>query len=78
MLNVGMVIIGGGVAQAGDILLEPMRQTVQWRSLPASARAARITTAMLGRHSSSMGAVIQALSIALHKVTERKEVIAFR
>ena len=76
MFNPGMVIIGGGVAQTGDILLEPMRQTVQRRSLPAATRATRITTAMLGRRSSSMGAVIQALTITLHQVAERKEVVA--
>jgi predicted NBD/HSP70 family sugar kinase len=75
MFNPGMVIIGGGVAQTGDILLEPMRQTVQRRSLPAATRVARITTAMLGRRSSSMGAVIQALTVALHQVADRKEVM---
>lgn len=75
MFNPGMVIIGGGVAQTGDILLEPMRQTVQRRSLPAATRVVRITTAMLGRRSSSMGAVIQALTMALHQVADRKEVL---
>jgi len=74
LFNPGMVIIGGGVAQTGDILLEPMRQAVQRRSLPAATRVVRITTAMLGRRSSSMGAVIQALTIALHHVADRKEV----
>jgi predicted NBD/HSP70 family sugar kinase len=69
-----MVIIGGGVAQTGDILLEPMRQAVQRRSLPAATHIVRITTSMLGRRSSSMGAVIQALTIALHHVADRKEV----
>lgn len=75
MFNPGMVIIGGGVAQTGDILLEPMRQTVQRRSLPAATRVVRITTAMLGRRSSSMGAIIQALTIALHHVADEKEVV---
>jgi glucokinase-like ROK family protein len=75
MFNPGMVIIGGGVAQTGDILLEPMRQTVERRSLPAATRVVRITTAMLGRRSSSMGAVVQALTIALHQVADRKEVV---
>lgn len=75
MFNPGMVIIGGGVAQSGDILLEPIRLAVQRRSLPAATRAVRITTAMLGRRSSSMGAIIQALTIASHQVADRKEVI---
>jgi len=74
LFNPGMVIIGGGMAQAGDILLEPIRQTVQRRSLPAATRVVRITTAMLGRRSSSLGAVIQALTITLHQVADRKEV----
>lgn len=74
LFNPALVIIGGGVAQTGDILLEPMRQAVQRRSLPAAARVVRITTAMLGRRSSSIGAVIQALTIALHQIADRKEV----
>ncbi len=76
MFNPGMVIIGGGVAQSGDILLEPIRLAVQRRSLPAATRAVRITTAMLGRRSSSMGAIIQAITIASHQVADRKEVIS--
>jgi len=75
MFNPGMVIIGGGVAQSGDILLEPIRLAVQRRSLPAATRIVRITTAMLGRRSSSMGAIIQAITIASRQVAERKEVM---
>jgi predicted NBD/HSP70 family sugar kinase len=71
-----MVIIGGGVSQNGDIILEPIRQVVNRRSLPAATRVVHITTAMLGRRSSSIGAVIQALTIALHQIADRKEVIA--
>ncbi|MCS7011516.1 MAG: ROK family transcriptional regulator [Anaerolineales bacterium] len=74
LLNPSLVIIGGGVAQTGDILLEPIRQAVQRRSLPAAVRAVRITTAMLGRRSSGLGAVIQALTIALHRMVDSKEI----
>jgi predicted NBD/HSP70 family sugar kinase len=55
LFNPGLVVLGGGVAQIGDLFLEPMRQAVRKRSLPASVRAVRITTAVLGRRSSSMG-----------------------
>ena len=41
---------------------------------PAAAQAVKINTAVLRRRSSSMGAIVQALSIALHQVAERKEV----
>jgi glucokinase-like ROK family protein len=74
MFNPGIIIIGGGVAQSGDILLEPIRIAVQRRSLPAATRVLRITTAMLGRRSSSMGGIIQAITIATHQVADRKEV----
>jgi glucokinase-like ROK family protein len=74
LFNPGLVVLGGGVAQIGDLFLEPIRQAVQKRSLPASVRAVRITTAVLGRRSSSMGAIIQALTIALHLLANRKEV----
>jgi len=74
LFNPSMIVVGGGVARTGDLLLEPMRQAVQTRSMPASARVVRITTAMLGKRSSGMGAVIQALTIALHQVADRKEV----
>jgi glucokinase-like ROK family protein len=76
LFNPGMVIIGGGVSQTGDIILEPIRQVVNRRSLPAATRVVRITTAMLGRRSSSIGAVIEALTIALYQIADRKEVIS--
>ena len=76
IFNPGMVIIGGGVSQNGDIILEPIRQVVNRRSLPAATRVVHITTAMLGRRSSSIGAAIQALTIALHQIADRKEVIS--
>jgi glucokinase-like ROK family protein len=72
MFNPGMIIIGGGVALTGDILLEPIRQAVQRRSLPAATRIVRITTSMMGRRSSSMGAVIQAITIALRHAVDRR------
>jgi glucokinase-like ROK family protein len=73
LFNPGMVVVGGGVAQTGDLLLEPVRQTVRQRSLKAASRVVRITTALLGRRSTGMGAVVQALSIAVHQISEHKE-----
>jgi glucokinase-like ROK family protein len=74
LFNPQTVVIGGGVAQIGDLLLQPIRDTVSRRSLQASARNVKINTAVLRRHSSGMGAIVQALSIALHQVAEKKEV----
>ena len=68
LFNPNIVVVGGGVAQTGDLFLEPVRKTVLKRSLPAAAQAVRITTSLLGRRSTCMGAVVQALSTALHKI----------
>jgi glucokinase-like ROK family protein len=74
LFNPRTIVVGGGVAQIGDLLLQPIRDTVSQRSLRASARTVKINTAVLRRRSSGMGAIVQALSIALHQVAERKEV----
>lgn len=75
LFNPQTVVVGGGVAQAGDLLLQPIRDTVAQRSLKASARTVKINTALLRRHSSGMGAIVQALTIALHQIADRKEVV---
>jgi glucokinase-like ROK family protein len=70
LFNPGMVVIGGGVAQIGDLFIEPIRRTVHQRSLRVASRSVRITVAVLGRRSTGMGAIVQALSFALHHVVE--------
>ena len=71
VLNPGMVVVGGGVAQTGDLLLEPIRQAVRGRTLKAAGQSVRITAALLGRRSSCMGAVVQALTVAMRDLTEK-------
>lgn len=70
LFNPAMIVVGGGVAQIGDLLLEPVRRTVYQRGLRTASQAVRITTALLERRSSGMGAVVQALSIVLHQLSE--------
>lgn len=68
LFNPSMVVVGGSVGQIGDLLLEPIRLTVQRRSLLVASRSVRITAALLGKHSVAIGAVVQALSVALHEI----------
>jgi predicted NBD/HSP70 family sugar kinase len=72
LFNPSTVIIGGGVAQVGDLLTGPIRQAVRERSLRASEHGVKITTAMLGRRSSLIGALVQAINIAIHDTIERR------
>jgi len=72
LINPNMVVVGGGVAQIGDLFLEPVRREVKRRSLPGSVNTMQITTALLGRRSIGMGALVQAISIALHRIADEK------
>jgi glucokinase len=56
LLNPEMIIVGGGIALAGDILLEPVRRTVTKRALPFSAEVCRIVAAQLGDDAGVIGA----------------------
>ena len=76
LINPGVVIIGGGVAESGDLLTAPIRKMVKERSLRASEHAVRITTAMLGRRSTLIGAMVQANSVAIHNMVELKTLVS--
>jgi glucokinase-like ROK family protein len=70
IFNPGMIVIGGGVSQMGDLLLDPIRQAVRDRSLLSAAKVVRVSSAILGRRSTSMGAVVQAINLALDRLTQ--------
>ena len=53
-------MVGGGVAQTGDILLAAIRETVYRRSLPLTTRELRIVRTWLGHTASLVGAALMA------------------
>lgn len=70
LINPSMVVIGGGVSQLGDLLLDPIRKTVMERSLNSAAKVVRITSSVLGRRAASMGAVVQAINLSLDNLID--------
>ncbi|MEW6232294.1 MAG: ROK family protein [Chloroflexota bacterium] len=62
LFNPRLVIIGGGVANAGELLLEPIRRTVQERAMEVFRRNLRIVPAALGDDAGLYGAVALVLS----------------
>jgi len=58
IFNPEMIIIGGGMAQMGDLLLNTARQVVKERAFPLSAQAVRIVTAQLGDNAGVLGAAV--------------------
>lgn len=57
-----MVVIGGGVSQAGEMLFGTVRRVVQERAMPAYRATANIVPAALGDDAGLMGAAALALA----------------
>ena len=56
LLNPEKVIIGGGVADAGDILFNPIRETISKRAMPIQGSNVKIVPAELGNTAGVIGA----------------------
>ena len=56
LLNPEKIIIGGGVADAGEILLEPIRNTIKDRAMPIQASAVEVVPAQLANTAGVIGA----------------------
>jgi len=57
IFNPELILIGGGVAKMGDLLLDPAIKVVKERAFTTSATSVRIRPALLGDDSSILGAV---------------------
>jgi glucokinase len=56
MLNPDVVVLGGGVMAAGELILEPARQEMTRRALPPPRDSVRIVGAQLGAEAGMVGA----------------------
>lgn len=61
LLNPALVIIGGGVSRAGDLLMGPVRATARARAFERPARDAQIVLTQLGDDVGAVGAATVAL-----------------
>ena len=59
-LNPDVVVIGGGVAQAAELILAPARKTLAQRGLPAPTRHVELRPAHFGRDAGVVGAALLA------------------
>ena len=69
LLNPKMVVLGGGIARAGDLLLDGVRSTIGGLSLPESIRSTEIRTTGLNEWGIAVGAATLVLQAALDKPT---------
>lgn len=65
LMNPARVIIGGGLARLGELLLAPLRETVRSRSLVSSVATTEILTSELGPRASAVGAATLVIEAAL-------------
>ena len=66
LLNPSLVVLGGDLSRLGDLILEPLRETVNRRTLVSSVAAARILVSELGPRSVAIGAATLVLKAALN------------
>jgi glucokinase-like ROK family protein len=61
ILNPSLIVIGGGVAGAGDVLMASIREVVYGRSLPLATRHLQIRQSLLGKRAGVTGAAAMVL-----------------
>ncbi len=67
LFNPGIIVLGGGVASVGELLLNPIWETVRARTLIANYDQTQIVVSRLGREAVALGAV----SLVLEEVFRR-------
>ena len=65
LLNPEMVVLGGGIARAGDLVLDAVHKTIRGLSLPASISNTEIRTTGLNEWGIAVGAATLVLEGAL-------------
>jgi glucokinase-like ROK family protein len=61
LLNPSVIVIGGGVAGAGDVVLAAIRESVYRRSLPLATRHLLVTSSTLGERGGVVGTAVMVL-----------------
>lgn len=56
LLNPEKIVVGGGVADCGELLLEPIRRTIKERAMPIQAESIEVVSAELGNTAGVIGA----------------------
>ncbi len=60
LLNVEVVVLGGGVMAAGNLILQPIREAVQQATVPQAFQCVKVVPADLGQDAGIIGAAILA------------------
>ena len=66
LLSPEMVLIGGGVAQSGDLIFDNLRDIVQKRAIQTTSRNVKIEPVTFGMNAASKGAIALILNEVLN------------
>nr|WP_279581670.1 ROK family protein [Fodinicola feengrottensis] len=70
LLNPEVIVVGGELVEAGDMLLDPMRTVLRRYAIPSAASTAEVVPAALGERAEALGALALALDKAEHLTYE--------
>jgi predicted NBD/HSP70 family sugar kinase len=62
LFNPELIVVGGELSRAGDVLLDPMREQVHRNAIPATARDVELVTGVLGPRAELLGALALVLA----------------
>jgi glucokinase-like ROK family protein len=62
LLNPELIVVGGELSEAGDVLLDPLREQVHRNAIPAAARGVEIVAGVLGARAELLGALALVLT----------------
>jgi predicted NBD/HSP70 family sugar kinase len=71
LLNPARVVVGGDLAAAGELLLEPLRESVRRNAISSAADGVEIVAGVLGERAEVMGALALAIGEADRVLTTR-------
>ena len=66
LVNPELIVVGGSVGRAGDLLLEPLRESVRLRAIQSAADDVEIVPGELGERAELLGAI----AVVLHGVDQ--------
>jgi predicted NBD/HSP70 family sugar kinase len=73
VLNPELVVVGGDLASAGDVLLDPIRAAIERHAVPSAAASVRVTAGTLGDRAEVLGAAGLVLATSPHTLARRVE-----
>jgi predicted NBD/HSP70 family sugar kinase len=71
VLNPALVLVGGDLAQAGPVLLDPIRAAIARHSVSPAAAAVEVTTGTLGERAEVLGAAALILAQSPRALVQR-------